>query len=189
MRMKEQEDRDGREWNLVECHNWMMKELKRKTQVQQYKALFEEKPERLYHGRQHYDGSVHTVMGTTQCSHCKRMGHDAKKCWFLHPELRPSSSTTPAPTSTPARDGGSTTIAEPVRQARPFRSSSAPPPRSASAGRKGDGKSKGSYKGKSKGKGKAKGAGRGKGEGRPHGRGKGTAPNSGEVRAVDESSH
>jgi hypothetical protein len=36
---------------------------------------------------------VATVFSRIECSHCHRRGHTADKCFSLHPELRPSSST------------------------------------------------------------------------------------------------
>ena len=177
IKLKEQEDKDGRDWDLLECHNWLVKELKRKTHVQQYKSLFEDKVEKpTYVPRQYDRNHIRTVGPTSQCTHCKRTGHLVNQCWFLHPELRPTSTTSPAAQPKPfGGRGGSQPATLPSK---PF--NLAP---SATSSKVVQNKKNDAGKGKGKGA-KGKGKGRGKG-GEKVGKGASGKGPSRSVREVD----
>ena len=172
VRLKERERQEGREYDLAECNAFIIQDLKSRLEVQQYKALYGDRPDyplKPKYGS--YDGrQVRGMGGTPHCSHCQKDGHTFERCWSAHPHLRPPrSSPTALETTPPLRGGrGVQTGTDPSRPYRPPRSFSAPPPRSKGEDKprgKGDGKGKGKGKGDGKGKGKGKGDGKGKGKG------------------------
>ena len=189
IKLKDKEKQEGRELDLDECNAFVLQELRSRLEVQQYKALYESKPEyppATRRGFGAYEGGyVRTMGGIPRCEHCRRLGHSKDSCWVLLPHLRPSRSPeTAAPMTKGGRGVQSST--DPPKLYRPPRSFSAPPPQS-----RGDDK----FKGKSDGKGKSKGKGDGKGKGKGKGDGKGKGKSKGgwerrefitrEQRAVD----
>ena len=170
VKLKDRERQEGRELDLDECNAFIIQELRDRLEVQQYKALYGDRPDYPPRGRHGpYDGGyVRGMGGAPTCSHCLRNGHAVETCWFLHPNLKPLWSS-----STPQYRGGRGMMGDNgPRPYRPPRSFSAPPP---SRGHDRDrGKSGG--KGKGKGKGEGKGRGKGKGDGKGKGKGKGKGP-------------
>lgn len=168
VKLKDREKQEGREYDLAECNNFVMQELRNRLEVQQYKNLYGDRQEYSSRGR-HEVGHLRGMGGTPTCSHCLKGGHTMETCWALHPHLKPSRPPT-TPDYTPQSRGGrgAQASADPLRPYRPPRSFSAPPPqmrRDDHERGKGDGKGKGKGKGRGKGKGDGKGKGKGKGRG------------------------
>ena len=104
VKLKDREKQEGREYDLAECNNFVMQELRNRLEVQQYKNLYGDRQEYSSRGR-HEVGHLRGMGGTPTCSHCLKGGHTMETCWALHPHLKPSRPPT-TPDYTPQSRGG-----------------------------------------------------------------------------------
>ena len=123
--LRQEEEKEGAEWDLSKCHAWMMSELRRKMHVQQYKTLYEEKPQSMGPRFTQYKGHMRAIDCASECGYCKKFRHTQEQCYHLHPHLRPSSTPFTTPDASRHLARGVQPDTEPSRRWVP-RSASAP---------------------------------------------------------------